>query len=107
MRRTLSGGLCRRNALHVRLLYDIYHMQIMEGDVIRTIQTAHPFVAHYHTAGNPGRNDLDDSQELYYPAILRAVKETGYSRYVAHEFIPKGEPRAALQQAFALGAQYL
>ncbi len=100
--------VCRAVASpRVKLLYDIYHMQIMEGDVIRTIQTAHPFFAHYHTAGNPGRNDLDASQELYYPAILRAIKDTGYGGYVAHEFIPKGEPRAALQQAFALGAQYL
>ena len=85
----------------VKLLYDIYHMQIMEGDVIRTIRDAHPHIAHYHTAGNPGRNDLDDQQELYYPAILRAIAATGFTGYVAHEYIPKGDPVASLQTTFA------
>jgi len=86
---------------HVKLLYDIYHMQIMEGDVIRTIRDAHPSISHYHTAGNPGRNDLDEEQELYYPAILRAIAATGYTGYVAHEYVPKGDPVAALQTTFA------
>ena len=85
---------------NVRLLYDIYHMQIMEGDVIRTIQQCHPFFAHYHTAGNPGRNDLDETQELYYPAIMRTILATGYDGYVGQEFVPKGDPVAALQAAF-------
>ena len=84
----------------VKLLYDIYHMQIMEGDIIRTIQAAHPFIGLYHTAGNPGRNDLDDEQELYYPAILRSIRATGYTGYIGHEFIPKGDPAAALHTTF-------
>jgi hydroxypyruvate isomerase len=88
------------NSARVRLLYDVYHMQIMEGDIIRTIQTAHPWIAHYHTAGNPGRNDLDDAQELNYPAILRAIKATGFEGYVAHEFLPKGDPVAALETTY-------
>jgi hydroxypyruvate isomerase len=91
----------------VKLLYDIYHMQIMEGDIIRTIQAAHPFIGHYHTAGNPGRNDLDDEQELYYPAIFRAIRATGFTGYVGHEFVPKGEPSAALRATFERSAPYL
>ena len=86
---------------HIKLLYDIYHMQIMEGDIIRTIQATHPFIGHYHAAGNPGRNDLDDEQELNYPAILRAIRGTGYTGYIGHEFIPKGDPVAALRTTFA------
>ncbi len=85
----------------VKLLYDIYHMQIMEGDIIRTIQAVHPFIGLYHTAGNPGRNDLDDEQELNYAAILRAIRATGYTGYISHEFIPKGDPAAALRTTFA------
>jgi hydroxypyruvate isomerase len=84
----------------VKLLYDIYHMQVMEGDVIRTVQEHHPHIGHYHTAGNPGRHDLDDAQELNYPAILRAIRDTGFAGFVAHEFIPKGEPVQALRAAF-------
>jgi hydroxypyruvate isomerase len=84
----------------VKLLYDIYHMQIMEGDIIRTIRANHEMIGEYHTAGNPGRNDLDETQELYYPPILRAIKETGYSGYIAHEFVPKGEPIASLRKVF-------
>ena len=85
----------------VKLLYDIYHMQIMEGDVIATLQKYGPeFIAHYHTAGVPGRHDLDDAQELNYPAIVRALAQTGYDGYLGHEFLPKGEPVAALQNAF-------
>ncbi len=80
-----------------KLLYDIYHMQIMEGDVIRTIRGYHEYIAHYHTGGVPGRNELDETQELYYPAICRAINETGYRGYVGQEFIPRGEdPIAAL-----------
>jgi hydroxypyruvate isomerase len=86
----------------VRLLYDIYHMQIMEGDIIRTIRAHHAFFAHYHTAGNPGRNDMDDTQELNYPPIMRAILETGYDGYIGHEFIPKGDPIAALRAAYEL-----
>lgn len=91
----------------VRLLYDIYHMQVMEGDVIETIRTAAPFIAHYHTAGVPGRRDLDDQQELFYPPILRAIRETGFAGVVGHEFVPKGEPAAALRDVFAACARWL
>ena len=71
-----------------KLLYDIYHMQIDEGDVIRTIKDNYQYIAHYHTAGVPGRHEIDDSQELNYPAIMRAILDTGFNGYVAQEFIP-------------------
>lgn len=71
-----------------KLLYDIYHMQIMEGDVIRTIRDNHQYIAHYHTGGVPGRNEIDETQELYYPAIIEAILETGYDGYIGQEFIP-------------------
>lgn len=102
--RTLWGvTVCRMvNSPRVKLLYDIYHMQIMEGDVIRTIGSHADWIGHYHTAGNPGRNDLDDTQELNYPAIMRAIKETGYEGYVGHEFIPKGDVLTAIRNAYAL-----
>ena len=72
-----------------KLLYDIYHMQIMEGDVIATIKRFHPYIAHYHTGGVPGRNEIDETQEIYYPAVMKAILETGYKGFVAQEFIPK------------------
>jgi hydroxypyruvate isomerase len=90
------------NSPRVKLLYDIYHMQIMEGDVIRTIRENHRHIAHYHTAGVPGRNEIDESQELYYPAIARAILETGYEGYLGQEFIPTGDPVAELRRAFDL-----
>ena len=74
---------------YFKLLYDIYHMQIMEGDVIATIKASHQYFAHYHTGGVPGRNEIDNSQELYYPAIMQAILATGYKGYVGQEFIPK------------------
>jgi len=83
----------------VKILYDIYHAQIMEGDIIRTIQTYKDYIGHYHTGGNPGRNEIDETQELYYPAIMKAIAETGFKGYVAHEFIPKGDPLAGLTYA--------
>jgi hydroxypyruvate isomerase len=82
-----------------KLLYDIYHMQIMEGDVIRSIQKNHMYFGHYHTAGNPGRNELNDQQELFYPAIARAIADTKFDGFLAHEFIPKGDPIAGLTDA--------
>jgi len=74
-----------------RLLYDVYHMQIMEGDISSTIRSHHQYISHYHTGGCPGRNEIDESQELYYPAIMDAILETGYQGYVAQEFIPKSD----------------
>jgi hydroxypyruvate isomerase len=94
--------LCRHvHSPSVRLLYDVYHMQIMEGDIIRTIREQHPFIAHYHTAGNPGRCQPDGAQELCYPAIYRAIAATGYAGYIAHEFIPSLPPLDALARAYA------
>ncbi len=78
-----------------KLLYDIYHMQIMEGDVIATIKKYHPYISHYHTGGVPGRNEIDETQELNYPAIIRAILETGYTGYIGQEFIPKREDKLA------------
>lgn len=89
------------NSPRVRLLYDIYHMQIMEGDIIRTITTRHRYFGHYHTGGNPGRAELGDTQELYYPAIVRAIQATGYVGYLGQEFVPAGDPAAGLREAFA------
>lgn len=81
--------LCKRiGSPNFKLLYDIYHMQIDEGDVIRTIQNYHAYIGHYHTAGVPGRHEIDESQELFYPAIMRAILATGFKNYVAQEFIP-------------------
>ena len=83
------------------LLFDIYHMQIMEGDVIRSIQKAAPWILHYHTAGVPGRGPLDTQQELYYPAIMRAIVATGYRGFIGHEFMPSKDPKAELRAAIA------
>jgi hydroxypyruvate isomerase len=94
-------AVCERvNSPRVKLLYDIYHMAIMEGDIIRTIRDNIKWIGHFHTAGNPGRNDLDDTQELNYRGICRAIGETGYDLFVGHEFRPKGEPIVALKSTF-------
>ncbi|MGJ5818999.1 hydroxypyruvate isomerase family protein [Paludibaculum fermentans] len=90
------------NSPNVKLLYDIYHMQIMEGDVIRTIRDNHQWFGHYHTGGNPGRNEIDDTQELNYRAITKAIVETGFQGYMAHEFVPKREPLVSLREAVDL-----
>ena len=83
-------ALCKElDSDNFKLLYDIYHMQIMEGDVIRTIQENHKYYGHYHTAGVPGRNEIDETQELYYPAIMAAILKTGFKGIVAQEFIPQ------------------
>ena len=84
----------------VRLLYDIYHMQIMEGDIIRTIERDHAYFSHYHTAGNPGRGQPDETQEIHYPPIYAAILKTGYKGWIAHEFTPTGDPVEALARAF-------
>ena len=92
--------VCKKvGSARVKILYDIYHAQIMEGDIIRTIQKDHQYIGHYHTGGNPGRNEIDETQELYYPAIMRAIVKTGYKDYVAHEFIPKNDPIESLAYA--------
>ena len=85
-----------------KLLYDIYHMQIMEGDVIRTMRDNKQYIGHLHTGGNPGRNEIDDTQELNYKAIAKAVVEMGFDGYFAHEFIPKREPLKSLAEAVDL-----
>jgi hydroxypyruvate isomerase len=86
----------------VKLLYDIYHMQIMEGDLIRTIQAHHRFIGHYHTGGVPGRHELDESQEVNWPAVCRAIVGTGFTGYLAHEFVPTRDPLTSLREAVAL-----
>ncbi len=91
------------NSENFKLLYDIYHMQIDEGDVIRTITENHQYIAHYHTAGVPGRNEIDDTQELNYPAIMKAIANTGFTGYVGQEFIPKNKNKLeSLQQAITI-----
>jgi hydroxypyruvate isomerase len=87
------------NSPRVRLLYDIYHMQIMEGDVIRTIRDHGQWIAHYHTAGNPGRHELDPTQELNYRGIAQAIADTGFDGWIAHEFIPTRDPKTGLAEA--------
>ena len=90
------------NSSHVKLLFDIYHVQIMHGDVIRRLQQYRHWIGHVHTAGNPGRGELDDRQEINYPAIMRTLLDIGYKGYVGQEFIPTREPLSGLQQAVSL-----
>jgi hydroxypyruvate isomerase len=92
----------RVNSPHVKLLYDIYHMQIMEGDVIRTIRDNQQYIAHYHTGGNPGRHELDATQELQWATIAKAILDLGYTGYFAHEFIPTRDPLTSLREAVTL-----
>ena len=88
--------LCKRvGSPRFKLLYDIYHMQVQEGDVIATIRESAEYIGHYHTAGVPGRNEFDDTQELYYPAICRAIIETGFDGYMGQEFIPRKRDKLA------------
>jgi hydroxypyruvate isomerase len=86
----------------VKLLYDIYHMQIMEGDVISTIRENINYIAHFHTGGVPGRHELDDTQELNWAAVSRAIVDTGYKGYLAHEFVPTRDPLTSLREAVTL-----
>ncbi len=97
-------ALCEKvGSEHFKLLYDIYHMQLMEGDIIATIQAKHQYFSHYHTGGVPGRAEIDETQELYYPAIMKAIVETGYTGWVAQEFIPQREDKiASLKQAVGI-----
>lgn len=92
--------LCEKiGSPNFKILYDIYHMQVQEGDIIATIKKYHPYIAHYHTAGVPGRHEIDDKQELYYPAIMQAILDTGYKGFVAQEFIPERDPFTSLAEA--------
>ncbi len=97
-------SLCEKTGSpNFKLLYDIYHMQIMEGDVIHTIRDNAKYIAHYHTGGVPGRNEIDERQELHYPAIMRAIVETGFKGYVAQEFIPTNPDKiASLRQGIQI-----
>jgi len=100
-RASWGGELAKRmGSENFKLLFDIYHMQIDEGDIIRNINNYHQYIAHYHTGGVPGRNEIDDTQELYYPAVMRAIVKTGFKGYVAQEFVPtKKDKIASLNEA--------
>jgi hydroxypyruvate isomerase len=93
----------RLGSENFKLLFDIYHMQIDEGDVIRNIRDNHQYITHFHTAGVPGRNEIDETQELNYPAIMKAIAGTGYKGFVGQEFIPKNPNKlASLKQAITI-----
>lgn len=91
--------VARAQLTNVKLLFDVYHVQIMDGDVIRRLRQYGPLLGHIHTAGCPGRGELDDSQEIYYPAVMRALREAGYRGFVGQEFLPVREPLEGLRQA--------
>jgi hydroxypyruvate isomerase len=96
-------ALCKKvGSPRFKLLYDIYHMQIMEGDVIATLRANKEYIGHYHTGGVPGRAEIDETQELNYPAIIKAILETGYTGYLGQEYIPRREPLASLAQGFRI-----
>lgn len=100
-------ALCEKlGSEHFKLLYDVYHMQVMEGDLIRTIKESARYISHYHTAGNPGRHELSPDQEINYPAVSQAITDTGFSGYLAHEFIPTTSPHEALAEAVAACSNY-
>jgi len=95
--------VCRMvNSPAVKLLYDVYHMQIMEGDLIRTITENIEWIGHFHTGGNPGRRDIDETQEIYYPPIAKAIAESGYDGYVSHEYRPKGDTIESARMAWEI-----
>jgi hydroxypyruvate isomerase len=95
--------VCKRvNSPRVKLLYDIYHMQIMEGDIIRTIRDNIQYIGHFHTAGNPGRHEFDETQELNYPAICKVIAETGYQGILSHEYTPTSDPLGTLEKMMKL-----
>ena len=87
---------------YLKLLFDVYHVQIMDGDIIRRIREIHDVIGHVHTAGNPGRRELDNTQEINYPPIMEALVDVGYDGYVAHEYIPTRDPMVSLREAVAL-----
>jgi hydroxypyruvate isomerase len=95
--------VCKRvGSPRVKLLYDIYHMQIMEGDIIRTILQNFSYIGHFHTAGNPGRHEFDDSQELNYRPICRAIADLGFTGYISHEYTPTRDPLPTLEKMMGL-----
>ena len=95
--------VCKRvDSPRVKLLYDIYHMQIMEGDIIRTIRQNFKYIGHFHTAGNPGRHEFDDTQEMNYTGICKAIADLGYQGYIAHEYTPTKEPLETLDKMMRL-----
>jgi hydroxypyruvate isomerase len=92
--------VCRRiGSPRMKILFDVYHVQIMQGDIITRIRQFHQYIGHYHTAGVPGRNEIDDTQEINYPPIMREIVKTGYTGYVAQEFIPTRDPMQSLREA--------
>jgi hydroxypyruvate isomerase len=96
-------ALCKAvNSQRVKLLYDIYHMQIMEGDLIRTIRDNIQYIGHFHTAGNPGRHEFDDTQEIFYPPICKAIADLGFQGYLAHEYTPTRDPLPTLEKMIRL-----
>ncbi len=98
-----GAELCKRvGSERLKLLFDIYHMQIMEGDLIRSIRQNYQYFGHYHTGGNPGRNEIDETQEIYYPAVMKAIIKTGYKGFVGQEFVPKRDPLTSLRQAIMI-----
>ena len=98
--------VCRRvGSERMKILFDIFHVQIMQGDLITRIKQFHPYIGHYHTAGVPGRHEIDDAQEINYRAVMRAIADTGYSGYVAQEFLPTRDPLASLREAVELCSQ--
>jgi hydroxypyruvate isomerase len=95
--------VCRMvNSPAVKLLYDVYHMQIMEGDLIRTITDNIEWIGHFHTGGNPGRHDIDETQEIYYPPIAQAIEDSGYDGYVSHEYTPNGDTIESARMAYEI-----
>ena len=95
--------VCKRvNSPRVKILYDIYHAQIMEGDIIRTIRDNFQWIGHFHTAGNPGRHEMDDAQEMNYKGIARAIADLGYQGYIAHEYSPLRDPIQSLEETLTI-----
>ena len=95
--------VCRRiGSERMKILFDIFHVQIMQGDLVRRIKEFHPYIGHYHTAGVPGRHEIDHTQEINYPVVMRAIADTGFTGYVAQEFLPTGDPLPALREALRI-----
>jgi hydroxypyruvate isomerase len=96
------GVMKQVNSPHIKLLYDIYHMQIMEGDIIRTIRDNISYIAHFHTGGNPGRHEIDQTQDLKYRAVAQAIADTGFTGFISHEYTPVRDAKKSLAQAIEI-----